>query len=326
MAKQDSVNVASFIGKETTEGTAVAASKQLQSTSLMVAPEVEVNMFRANGSEYDTVAQKGKEWSSVAVDGTFNFVDIVYLLSGLVKGGITPSADGTNGKVWAFTPSDTIDTFTVDYGDSVEAERAAGVFFDSLQININRSSTTVSGTGIGRILTYAATLEVGPTLLAQQVLDPSAWKVKFADTQAGLAGASENCQVYEANLNISGRWGVHWPLCSTNTSHAGRVKKVPTIELGLSITNESVGRGFITTNLRGNTGKYIRLENTGAVIAGAMASAYKVVIEFFGFVSSAPKPQDFDGLVVLPFTFKGAKVSDLATAYSITVTNATAAL
>lgn len=326
MAKQDTVNVASFVGKESVEGTPVAASKQLQSTSLMVGPETEVNMFRANGSEYDTVAQQGKEWSSVAVDGTLSFTDITYLLSGMVKGGITPSADGTNGKVWAFVPSDTIDTFTVDYGDSVEAERSAGVFFDSLAININRSASTVTGSGIGRLLTYAATLEVGPTLISQQVVDPSNWIVKFADTQAGLAGASENCQVYEANLNISGRWGVHWPLCSTNTSHAGRVKKVPTIELGLSITNESVGRAFITTNLRGNTGKYIRLENTGAVIAGAMASAYKIVIEFFGFVSNAPKPQDFDGLVVLPFVFKGAKVSDLATAYTITVTNALASL
>lgn len=325
MAKQDSVNVASFIGKETTEGTAVAASKQLQSTSLMLKMETEVNMFRPNGGEHDTTAQQGKEWSSLGVEGVLSFTDIIYPLSGMVKGGITPSADGTNGKVWAFVPSTTIDTFTVDYGDAVEAERAAGVFFDSLEFNINRSESTISGSGIGRLLTYAATLEASPTLIAQQVVDPSNWIVKFADTQAGLAGASENCQVYEANLKISGRWGVHWPLCSTNTSHAGRVKKVPSVELGLSITNESVGRGFITTNLRGNTGKYIRLENTGAVIAGAMASAYKIVIEFFGFVKSAPQPKDFEDLVVLPFTFGGAKASDLD-AYSITVTNALATL
>lgn len=320
MAKQDFVNVASFIGKETTEGTAVPASKQLQSTSLMVKMETEVNMFRPNGSEHDTTAQQGKEWSSVGVEGVLSFTDIIYLLSGLVKGGITPAADGTNGKLWTFTPSDTIDTFTVDYGDSIEAERAAGVFFESLQININRSESTVSGAGIGRLLTYAATLEASPTLISQQVVDPSNWIVKFADTQAGLTGASENCQVYEANLNIGGRWGIHWPLCSTNASHAGRVKKVPTIELGLSITNESVGRGFITTNLRGNTGKYIRLENTGAVIAGAMASAYKITIDFFGFVKSAPQPKDLEDLVVLPFVFGGAKASDL-TAYSISVVN-----
>jgi hypothetical protein len=326
LAIQASVNVASYISSpETTEGTAVAADNQLPSTQLLVGPEVNVNPFRTNGSEYITSVQKGKEWSSVAIDGVLDFHDIVYLLSGHTKGGITPSASGTNGKVWAFTPDNTIDTFTIDYGDSVEAERAAGVFFDTLAINITRDSSTVSGSGIGRILTYAATLEVSPTLLTKQVVDPSAWMVKLADSQAALAGASESCAVYEANFSVSGRWGTRWPLCSTNTSYAGRVKAVPTLELGFSITNEAAGRALITTNLRGNTGKYVRLENTGAVIAGAMASAYKIVIEFFGFVTAAPKPTDFENLVVLPITLTGAKASDL-TGYSVTVTNTLAAL
>jgi hypothetical protein len=326
MSIQNSVNVASFLGKETTEGTAVAATKRLQSTAVMLKPETEVTLFRPNGSEYDTLAQQGKEWSTFGVEGKLSFTDITYLLSMLVKGGITPSSSGTNGKLWAFAPSDTIDTFTIDYGDSVEAERAAGCFLDSLSININRSESNISGSGIGRLLTYAASLDGSPVNVAQKVVDTSDWIVKFADSQSALSGASESCKVYEANLNISGRWGVHWPLCSTNTSHAGRVKKVPTIELGLSITNESEGRAFITTNLRGNTGKYIRLENTGAVITGATPSAYKIVIEFFGFVKSAPQPKDLDDLVVLPFVFGGAKVSDLLTAYTIDVTNELASL
>lgn len=292
----------------------------------MLRPEAEVTLFRPTGSEYDTVAQLGKEWSSFGVEGKLSFTDLTYLLSMLVKGGITPSADGTNGKLWAFTPSDTIDTFTTDYGDSVEAERAAGCFMDSLNISINRSESNISGSGMGRLLTYAATLDPSPVNVAQKVVDTSDWIVKFADTQAALAGASENCQVYEANLSIGGRWGTHWPICSTNTSHAGRVKKVPTIELGLSITNESVGRGFVTANLRLNTGKYIRLENTGATIAGAVASAYKIVIEFFGFVKSAPQPKDYEDLVVLPFVFGGAKASDLLTAYTVSVVNELATL
>lgn len=322
MAKQDTINVASYLGIESTEGTPVTPDTQFLSLAFNLGIEAEYQEFGAQGFQHQTGVQRLKEWTSVELpEKPICFNSLTFPLSIGIKAVGAPTADGTNGKKRVFTASDTIKTATIVEGDSVEADQAAGVFLHTYNFMMGRSKGGFSASGMARLLSLnGGSIPGGPTLISQVILDPSKWAVRLADTKAGLDGASDESGIYEGSVVIPTRWGTHWPMNPANTSFAGRVKLPSAVSASIQIINDATGRGLITTNMRGNTGKYVRFSNTGPVIAGGVASAYLLQIDFFGQIVGGPKYNDFEGLRTLPLEFRGLKASDLD-AYEITLIN-----
>src|SRR6185369_6104612 len=121
-------NIGAF---ETTEGTAVTANKQLQGTAIIPDIEAEVIIGGPQFADGDTYAILGKEWTMIDVPETdLCPSDLNYILECFAKGAATVTADGTNGQSRLYTESTSIKTLTSEFGDSNEADRAVGVFFN----------------------------------------------------------------------------------------------------------------------------------------------------------------------------------------------------
>src|SRR6516162_8481391 len=126
MPDRSSVSQLVQIAPEVTPGTALPATKRLQSMMITPSPKVTVAQFRPSGYKYNTLAILGKEWSESAVTGNATYDELVYPLSSILTT-VTPTTTGTTGKKWDFVPAtyapDTPTTFTIEHGSSVRADR-----------------------------------------------------------------------------------------------------------------------------------------------------------------------------------------------------------
>lgn len=114
------------IGREGIKGQATAATAALVGALTMVERPT---VYRPD-DERATLAQysrsiKVANLAELTLEGDLTFQQVLYALHMGVLGGVTPVAAGTNGKEWVFTPSITAsgayDSFTIEYGDDVQA-------------------------------------------------------------------------------------------------------------------------------------------------------------------------------------------------------------
>lgn len=131
------VNQVAQVGLESAMGTAVAASKLLQSSEIDLAIKHSGKGMRPTGGKFKTTVVYGKEWS----EGTWKmpivtYDEIVYWLSASHKK-VTATADGATAKLWTIAPSqtdlDTIASYTVEVGASVRAHKFAYVIAPSFK-------------------------------------------------------------------------------------------------------------------------------------------------------------------------------------------------
>jgi len=142
----------------TAPGVAVAATKRLEAISASLKPNIEVERYRPFGNKYDTLMIPGKDWSTVDVTGRLDYNNIIYpLASAIGYPNISTPGGGTNARLWEFesfaTVPDTVQTYTVDSGSTVRAQRATNVILSDLGFAFTRASVEVTATGIGKLFT-----------------------------------------------------------------------------------------------------------------------------------------------------------------------------
>jgi hypothetical protein len=214
-----------------------------------------------------------------------------------------------------------VQTASVDFGDDTENDRVLGCLLTAIRIAGTRRSAVMSASGFGRLMTYNQVREsAGIVEVAHVVADPSKWFLRFADSLTALDTNANEAEVYEAEMNITGRYDRRWTMDPAESSYKAKVRTKPGIDFNVTVANDAVGRGLITTNLRTNTAKFCRLGITGPVIAGVTPSAYTIWADVYGFISNAPKRKEMDHMVGLPFTFHGSRHSTLTAARVVTIT------
>lgn len=129
-------------GKESTPGTAVAATAFWMGMTLagnlsdrtVTQPMDQRNSLVKAHRNY----QPSYVWRDT-LDGEVTYEDITYLLSIAVQGGRTSSAVDITARQWTFAPSstaaNTLDTFTMEFGDNSGAYEVEYVFAESLEIS-----------------------------------------------------------------------------------------------------------------------------------------------------------------------------------------------
>lgn len=157
MTERSSLNQVIQLGVETTHGTAVYASKKLQSIGIEPSPTVEMDQFRPAGQKYKAITTLGKEWTEASITGRGSYTEIVYALASVVSTPVITTPGGaTLTRLWTFTSDPAEDdapkTFTVEHGSSVRAGRFTYGLITELGMSFNRTAIEITGSMMGRAL------------------------------------------------------------------------------------------------------------------------------------------------------------------------------
>lgn len=292
------------IGKETTEGTSVAAGKQLQSIGIALAPVLEQQRFRPTGTKVDTLVVPGKDWTKGDITGLATYDELSYLFSSILQD-VTPSTSGTTGKLWAYAPSavteDTVATYTVEQGSATRAQKAVGMILTDLGLKWSRDTVDVSGTMMGQLFTDGVTLTASPTSIALVPVLGNQISV-FADPTAAALGTTKLLRVLSGELAIGGRFGALWVLNAANGSYPAHVELAPDITFKLLLEADAAGMGYLV-NARAGSSVFIRVEAVGPVI-GAGPATDKLTVDLACKVESIDSLADDSGVYAVGYTFR----------------------
>jgi hypothetical protein len=167
MAERSAVTQVIQVGIETTVGTSVAAMKRMAAMDIETKIETTTDMFRPAGFKFSTVTSENKEWTTGSIKGQPTYSEIVWPLSSVI---VTPAAPTefldtaihTGVWKWIFEPNsttpDTLNTWTVEQGSSVRAQKFTNGIVTDFNLNITRDKAEMTGKMVGQLFTDAITL------------------------------------------------------------------------------------------------------------------------------------------------------------------------
>jgi hypothetical protein len=146
-----------YFGKESVEGTAVAALTQFHFLNLMLEPNITVTEYRVQGNRFGVGNVPGKKWTSVKGAGSVACYDELAWLFDWMWGGVTPATPGggTNSRTRTYAPTSLYETdpitATLKQGDKLtRAQRAAGSFLIGYQLDWDTDKVTITPDGLAR--------------------------------------------------------------------------------------------------------------------------------------------------------------------------------
>ena len=274
MPERQTVSQIVQIGKETTPGTAVAATRRLGSMNIALGVNAETNMFKPMGAKYATVQALNREWTTADVSGQPTYDEIIYPLAGIfgapTTSQIMDSATATGAYQHVFSPktdqADTPVTFTVESGDAVQAEKAAHLTFTGLGLSVSRSEVSMSGSALARAITKAITLTSGLTLPTALVpILPGHVSLYTATTAANLGTAqTQLLRVINANPSVGDKFSPAWFVNAAQPSFetVSEPSDGPSSEMRMAVEADAVGMG-LRDRLRDDATAHLRLEAQG---------------------------------------------------------------
>jgi hypothetical protein len=327
MPERSSLNQTIQIGVESTSGTAVAASKRMQSWGLEPTIETEIDQFKPAGWKYNALTSLGKEWATSPITGRGSFTELVYILSSVIDvATITTPGGGTTSRNWQFISDTFADdapkTYTVEHGSSVRADRFTYGLITEFGMTFNRTSVEVTGSMMGRALEDGITMTASPTSVALIPILPTQISVYVDATAAGL-GTTKLTRAVSTEFNIGSRFAPVWVLDAAQNPFAAHIESDPDFTVGLVVQANSAGMAYLA-NMRSGAALFIRIEAIGAIIEGAIP--YKA---WFDFCVRATDPEGFrdeDGVYCFSYNFVGGHDATWAKSMDINLVNTLTAL
>jgi hypothetical protein len=325
MPERTSITQVQQVGVEVTPGTAVAATRRLQSVSISISPNPETSQFRPKGTKFPTVSVLNREWSTLSIEGQPTYNEMAYLWSSVLNTA-APTGPVTGAYTWSFqvgnSTADTPKTYTVEEGSSVRAHRVAHAIVDALTIEFSRESISLSGGGFAQALQDGVALSGGTTTTSLVPMLPGQVCVYKDTTSAGL-GTTLLLRVLSGSVNVSGRWGPLWTVNCTLNSFATYVELEPTVELKIMVEADAQGMAMLD-DLRTGAGRFYQVAITGGIIGGAIPYSQKV--NLFGIPSEIGEYADEQGVYAIEFTIKSHYDATWTKALEVLLVNTLAAL
>lgn len=327
MAERSSLNQNVQIGVEATPGTAVAATKRLQSIGIEPNISVETSPFRPIGSKFNALSTLGKEWVEASLTGRGTFTEIIYPLSSVISTA-TMSSPEVGAHQWSFSPNtrddDNPKTFTIEHGSSVRADRFSYGIVTELGMSFNRDNIEITGSLMGRAIEDGITMTSGGVTSPDLVpILPTQVSVYLDDTAAAL-GTTKLTRMISGEFSLGSRFGPVWVLDAANPSFVNHIETEPDLSTTLMLQADSVGMGLLNTLRNGDT-KFLRIEAIGANI-GATATPYRFTLDIAVKVSDTNGFSDQDGVYAIEFSGLGVHDDTWGKALDITVVNDIATL
>ena len=328
MTEQITVAQLTQLGMEATnaQGTKVAATDRLLSTSIVPAIKADVKTYGASGYYFAALAAEGKESCEAKIEGGGNYNELVYPLCSLLKS-VTPTG-ASDDKTWTFAPSsttyETVQTFTVEHGSALRAGRFGYGLVHDFGMDVTRDEVKVSGAMIGQLYEDNHVLSGSCAEVPQMPMLPNELCL-YADTTAAGLGVTKLTRVLAASWRISDKYAGLWALDSANTSWVTHVDKKPKGEVKLTLEADAVGMGLLVPMRLGDS-RFIRFGFLGAQHIGGTAVHYAATLDFCGKIENIGELKDQDGVYALEYTFGIYHDVTWAKALSLVIVNAQAAL
>lgn len=323
MPERSSLNQISQIGVETVPGTAVAATKRLQSISIEPSIAAEVDQFRPVGSKYRSIANLGKEWVEASIGGRADYNELPYIFSGAINTGvITTPAGGTNARQWVFISSTTGDdnpkTYTVEHGSTVRGDRFSYGLITEFSMTFNRSSIEIGGSMMGRAITDPFTLTTtGVTSPVLAPVVPTTVSMFLDTTHTGL-GTTKLTRALNAEISLGSRFGPVWVIDAANPGYVAHVETEPDLTLNLTLEADSQAMALLS-QLRDGSTRFVRIAAVGPTIEGAIT--FSLIIDIAVKIVDTGGFSDEDGVYAIEWNFVGVHDSAWGQAMKATVVN-----
>lgn len=318
MPERQTVSQVQQIGKETTPGTAVPATKRLGSMSFSPGVNAEVDMFRPQGSKFATVQSLNQEWTEGDIEGKPTYDEVIYPLSGVMGAPVTSqlmdAATPTGAYQHVFTPktelADSPFTYTLEQGDAVQAESVAHLLFTAFGLDISRSEVNLSGSFFAKALTRSITMTTGLAMPTNLVpILPSHFSLYTAATAALLGTTQQRLlRVVSANPSMGDKYQPNWFVNSAESSFTTYTEAAegPSSEMPMTVEADAVGMALLD-KLRSGETTYLRLEAKGGPAiynAGTQLNLQHRFCWDMAIKSSGVDTwSDEDGIWAIPFTF-----------------------
>lgn len=315
------------IGAEATNarGTAVSASKRLQSMGLTAAPNLTSSRFRPQGRKLDTLVVPGRRWTAGTVDGRAAYNEVIYPLAS-VLGNVSPTtpSGATAAREWAFAfapgaPA-TYRSYTMEVGSSVRAAKFTHAIFTSFGLDFSTEEITLSADVLGQKWQDGVSLTANPTTLTLIPIDPNDVTI-YVDSSNAALGTTAMTRVFAASFNISDVYGPVWTIDASQESWAAAVDTAPDASLDITFAADSVGMGFLGVFEDGAT-RYVRIEAEGPDIESGQPYLFRAD---FAAKCEAVALNDQDGVVGAAWTLRVVDDPDL-TGIEVLVRNTITAL
>ncbi len=184
----------SQIGKETTAGTTVAATRRMyfEIDTLMFQNQREPRPYRFATATRDNVRAFtiGPDVVAGKLSIPMDSREIVELLLLGINGGVTPVAGTAPTQTWTFTPGTTLDSATIEWHDGARGWDVGGCRVDKLKISgsangENKVEADVFGMNITQATPTASLTEATPTFF-------EGWESKcYIDAFEGTPGTTQ---------------------------------------------------------------------------------------------------------------------------------------
>lgn len=286
-----------------------------------------MDQFRPMGQKFRAITTLGKEWTEAAMTGRGSYNEIVYVLASVMNAPvITTPATGVLARKWVFAPDSTADdhpqTYTVEHGSSVRADKFSYGIITEMGMTFNRQSIEVTGSMLGHAITDNITLTPGVTAIPIVPIVPTQVSVYMDDTFGGL-GTTKLLRAISAEFHLGSRYAGVWVLDAANASFINHIESEPDLTMTLTLQADAQGMALMTTMREGDT-KFIRVEAIGDIIE--LALPYKFEIDIAAKVVDTGGFSDADGVYAVQFSFVGVADGGWGHAVQATVVNSMSTL
>lgn len=335
MAVRSSVNQNVQVGVETVHGTSVPAAKLLTAFTWTMGGKPVTKQFRGTGRQYPSASALLYEEAMGKVAGEGDFAQLVYILASLWGGG-NPVAHSPSLTAfdWTWTPGLTgsyaanAKSFTIQMGDSVDAEQYAFAVFHGFGYSFGRKTdVTISADLIAQALTDSVTLTASPTVVEKLPMVGAQFNV-YLDPSSANIGTTQLTAPLKVDYKASGYYDGFYPINRANSSFTDLVDKEKKHELKLSLEADSTAIAFRGSYLQPGDLCYVRVSGQGPVIDGANSVKASMQHDMACFVSGMSEFGDEEGVYKVDYTLQVAEDSAWNTgeAQKFTLTNLLSAL
>jgi hypothetical protein len=308
------------VGKETTEGTAVAATRKLYMLGDLK-QDRPVNLIRvANGLRTNVVDARPR---AIISKNSFTMQlsadEILEPLLMTVQGSVTPTTT-LGASTWVFKPNtNNVDTATLEWYDGYRGWMANGCKGNMLKI-----SSTVSGDVSVAWDVWARNVvaqTITPALTDRVPLYIEGWETKlYIDNFGGTAGTTAFAKCLSSEVTVTNNLGLKYYQANLNT-----VGDIPLglMDIGCVLRVEGDAAGFAEYgNWTGIVKRLVRIEhgNNGAVL-GTSALKPRTAIDIPGAWSVVDLSPEDNGTKVYQMTLVG--IYDPGNGYGLQITTQT---
>ena len=301
------------IGKESTRGTPIAATKILLG-KLEYTPTLDfynpIDEERNSLAAHHRLSIVGQR-ADLKFDAAANYEQLIYFLAMALKGGITASTPGggVNSRDWTFNPSLTAvnaqNAYTFEYGDDQQEYESAFVMAKSLEFVYAMNAPVMLRADMFGYFPAKSTFTGALTVPTINDIISMKTKIYIDTTWAGLGTTQKTGALVSGNVKFNtGLQMTKYGDGALDFSSFAEDKNFAEIELVM--VHNAIGEALYD-DYAAQTLKFVRLITTGAIIEAALT--YTLTVDLAIRITEPPKMFDTqDGEDVI--SFKGRTFND----------------